>query len=261
MQLAAAMRERIKEGHFAMGTFVVELRTPALARFLQQAHFDFLLVDNEHGYWNPLDIAQQIDAGKRWGVCPLVRVSGPDRGEIMRALDAGAEGVMVPMANTVADVERAVEYSKYPPLGQRGAAFHMAHDGYVGGDVLQKMRSANDEVVLIAQIENRPGLENVERIAAIDGIDILWIGQFDLSNFLGIPGQFEHPTFLGALERVVTACERHGKTAAFMVPSVDEGLERMRQGFRCIAYWGDLWIYQQGLKQGVAALKDGAWRK
>ena len=93
MQLAKALRARIEGGVFALGTFVVELRTPALARFLQQATFDFMLVDNEHGYWNPLDIAQHIDAGKRWGICPLVRVAGPERGEIMRALDAGAEGV------------------------------------------------------------------------------------------------------------------------------------------------------------------------
>ena len=164
-------------------------------------------------------------------------------------------GIMVPMVGDAAQAEMIVQSAKYPPLGQRGAAFHMAHDGYAGGDVLEKMRSANDEVVLIAQIENRSGLENVERIAAVDGIDILWIGQFDLSNFLGIPGQFTHPTFLDAIKRVTEACQRYGKTAAFMVPSVEEGLERMRQGFRCVAYWGDLWIYQQGLKQESQRLK------
>ena len=90
MEAAKKLRQRIIQGHFAMGTFVVELRTPAVVRFLAQSEFDFMLVDNEHGYWNPLDIAQQIDAAKRWGVCSLVRVSSADRGEIMRALDAGA---------------------------------------------------------------------------------------------------------------------------------------------------------------------------
>ena len=189
---------------------------------------------------------------------PFVRVPATQYHFIARVLDVGTMGIMVPMVGDAAQAEMIVQSAKYPPLGQRGAAFHMAHDGYAGGDVLEKMRSANDEVVLIAQIENRSGLENVERIAAVDGIDILWIGQFDLSNFLGIPGQFTHPTFLDAVKRVTEACQRNGKTAAFMVPSVKEGLERMQQGFRCIAYWGDLWIYQQGLKQGVTALKNGA---
>ncbi len=255
------VKHALAQGKTSVGTMAFEFCTPGLARLAANAGAEFIIYDMEHTGWSIETVRTLIASGDGAPIVPFVRVPATQYHFIARVLDVGAMGIMVPMVSDVAQAEVIVQSAKYPPLGQRGAAFHMAHDGYVGGDVLQKMRSANDEVVLIAQIENRPGLENVERIAAIDGIDILWIGQFDLSNFLGIPGQFEHPTFLGALERVVTACERHGKTAAFMVPSVDEGLERMRQGFRCIAYWGDLWIYQQGLKQGVAALKDGAWRK
>ncbi len=255
------VKRALAQGKTSVGTMAFEFCTPGLARLAANAGADFIIYDMEHTGWSIETVRNLIASGDGAPIVPFVRVPATQYHFIARVLDVGAMGIMVPMVSDAAQAEVIVQSAKYPPLGQRGAAFHIAHDGYVGGDVLQKMRSANDEVVLIAQIENRPGLENVERIAAIDGIDILWIGQFDLSNFLGIPGQFEHPTFLGALERVVAACERHGKTAAFMVPSVDEGVERMRQGFRCIAYWGDLWIYQQGLKQGVAALKDGAWRR
>ena len=117
------------------------------------------------------------------------------------------------------------------------------------------MRSANDEQLLIAQVETAAGIENVERIAGVDGIDVLWIGHFDLTNSLGIPGQFNHPTFTSAVDRIVSACRRHGKAAGFMVSSVDEGRTRIAQGFTCIAYSGDLWIYGQALRQGIEAIR------
>ena len=252
------VKQTLAQGGTAVGTMAFEFCTPGLARLAANAGADFIIYDMEHTGWSIETVRNLIASGDGAPIVPFVRVPATQYHFIARVLDVGAMGIMVPMVGDAAQAEMIVQSAKYPPLGQRGAAFHMAHDGYAGGDVLEKMRSANDEVVLIAQIENRSGLENVERIAAVDGIDILWIGQFDLSNFLGVPGQFTHPTFLDAIKRVTEACQRYGKTAAFMVPSVEEGLERMRQGFRCVAYWGDLWIYQQGLKQGVAALKDGA---
>lgn len=252
------VKQALEQGGTAVGTMAFEFCTPGLARLAANAGADFIIYDMEHTGWSIETVRDLIASGDGAPIVPFVRVPATQYHFIARVLDVGAMGIMVPMVGDAAQAEMIVQSAKYPPLGQRGAAFHIAHDGYTGGDVLEKMRSANDEVVLIAQIENRSGLENVERIAAVDGIDILWIGQFDLSNFLGIPGQFTHPTFLDAIKRVTEACQHHGKTAAFMVPSIEEGLERMRQGFRCIAYWGDLWIYQQGLQQGVAALKDGA---
>ena len=252
------VKQTLAQGGTAVGTMAFEFCTPGLARLAANAGADFIIYDMEHTGWSIETVRDLIASGDGAPIVPFVRVPATQYHFIARVLDVGAMGIMVPMVGDAAQAEMIVQSAKYPPLGQRGAAFHMAHDGYAGGDVGEKMRSANDEVVLIAQIENRSGLENVERIAAVDGIDILWIGQFDLSNFLGIPGQFTHPTFLDAIKRVTEACQRYGKTAAFMVPSVEEGLERMRQGFRCVAYWGDLWIYQQGPKQGVAALKDGA---
>ena len=103
MELVKKLRQRMAAGHTALGTFVVELRTPAVARFLQQGDFDFMLIDTEHGQFDAGEVGAHINAGKRWGVCPLVRVSAPDRGEIMRALDGGAEGVMVPMCQSLED--------------------------------------------------------------------------------------------------------------------------------------------------------------
>lgn len=250
------VKRTLAQGGTSIGTMAFEFCTPGLARLAANAGAEFIIYDMEHTGWSIETVRNLIASGDGAAIVPFVRVPATQYHFIARVLDVGAMGIMVPMVGDAAQAEMIVQAAKYPPVGQRGAAFHMAHDGYVGGDVSAKIRTANEELVLIAQIENRPGLDNVERIAAVDGIDILWIGQFDLSNFLGIPGQFEHPTFIDALQRVVAACERHGKTAAFLVPSIEEGVERLRQGFRCIAYGGDLWIYQQGLRQGIEALKS-----
>ena len=141
-------------------------------------------------------------------------------------------------------------------IGRRGAAFTIAHDNYTGGDILDKMRSANREVLVIAQIETARGVENVDEIAAIEGIDVLWIGHFDLSNFLGVPGEFNHPRFLEAVDRVAGACWRHNKAGGFLVGSPEEAQQRLQQGFRCLAYGGDLWMYQQTLGSGLRSVRQ-----
>ena len=248
------VKQALAQGGTAVGTMAFEFCTPGLARLAANAGADFIIYDMEHTGWSVETVRNLIASGDGAPIVPFVRVPATQYHFIARVLDVGAMGIMVPMVGDAAQAEMIVQSAKYPPLGQRGAAFHMAHDGYAGGDVLEKMRSANDEVVLIAQIENRSGLENVERIAAVDGIDILWIGQFDLSNFLGIPGQFDHPEFTAALERVVAACERHGKAAGYLVNSIEEGQLRLRQGFRCVAYGGDLWLYRRALREGIEGL-------
>jgi 2-keto-3-deoxy-L-rhamnonate aldolase RhmA len=168
----------------------------------------------------------------------------------------GAMGIMAPMVESVEQAQTLVASAKYPPAGRRGAAFGVAHDDYRGGDIVEKIATANRETHLIAQIETAAGIENVDAIAAVEGIDVLWIGHFDLSNSLGIPGQFEHPRFKQALSTVLAACQRHGKTPGFMATSIDHGKTLLDLGFRMLAYGGDLWLYQNAVREGVDALNQ-----
>jgi 2-dehydro-3-deoxyglucarate aldolase/4-hydroxy-2-oxoheptanedioate aldolase len=167
----------------------------------------------------------------------------------------GAMGIMVPMVESVEQARRIVESARYPPGGRRGAAFAMAHDDYQAGDMAGKIASANSEVLLIAQVETVRGLENVEKIAAVDGLDVIWIGQADLTTSLGIPGQYTHPLFHKAVDRVVAAACLHDKTLGYLALDVDDGRAMLARGFRMLAYGGDLWLYQQALHQGIAALR------
>ena len=109
---------------------------------------------------------------------------------------------------------------------------------------------------LIAQIETASGVRNLDEIASVDGIDVLWIGHFDLSNSLGIPGQFDHPLFQEAVARVLEACRRYGKVPGFLAGDIAGGKKLLDQGFRMLAYGGDLWLYQAAVRDGVTALQN-----
>src|SRR5262249_42557641 len=157
-------------------------------------------------------------------VVPMARVPATQYHLIARVLDVGVMGIMAPMVESEEQARLILASAKYPPVGRRGAAFGIAHDDFKSdGDILATMRSANDEVLLIPQTGPAAGLENVERIAAVDGIDVLWIGHFDLTNSLGIPGQFDHPRYVAAVERVLTAGRQRGKAAGFMAASAEQG--------------------------------------
>ncbi len=174
---------------------------------------EFAVFDMEHTGWSMETVRMLMATARSADIVPIVRVPSLQYHFIARVLDVGAMGVVVPF---VADEEGArliVSHAKYPPEGRRGVAFGVAHDDYRGGNLISKMHRANDEIMLIAQIENADGVEHAERIASVDGIDALWIGQFDLTTSLGIPGQMQHTLFKDATRRVVEACRQHNKTA------------------------------------------------
>jgi 2-dehydro-3-deoxyglucarate aldolase/4-hydroxy-2-oxoheptanedioate aldolase len=253
-------KRQLQNGEVSLGTFAFEFSTNGIARLAAQAGAEFLIFDMEHTGWSIETIRRLIGATPRDQIVPMVRIPATEYHFIARVLDMESMGIMAPMVESPAQAERLAQAAKYPPVGRRGAAFTIAHDDYAGGNVVDKMKTANDEVLLLAQIETVAGLECVEEIAAVDGIDVLWIGQFDLSTSMGIPGQFDHPDFQKAMDRVVAAANKHQKAAGYMVLNVDDAEARIAQGFRCISYNGDLWLYQAALREGLTAVRDAEKR-
>lgn len=249
------VKRTLRQGGMALGTMVFEFNTTGIARIAAEAGADFAVFDMEHTGWSVETVRALMATSRAAELAPLVRVPVTQYHFLARVLDVGAMGLMVPMVESEEQARLIVQFARYPPVGRRGAAFGVAHDDYQDGDVAAKMESANEEQLLIAQIETAQGVENVDKIAALDGIDVLWIGHFDLTNSLGIPGQFTHPDYQRAVDRVLEACQRHGKAPGFMASSVEEGRALLARGFRCLAYWGDLWIYKQALRQGIRAIR------
>jgi 2-dehydro-3-deoxyglucarate aldolase/4-hydroxy-2-oxoheptanedioate aldolase len=252
------VKRKLAAGGTSLGTMVFEFASPGIGRIAAGAGAEYIVYDMEHSGWSIETIRGLMATTRAADTVPMVRVPATEYNLIARPLDIGAMGLMVPMVESARQAQTIIDSAKYPPVGKRGAAFGFAHDDYSGGDIVAKMASANDGVFLMAQIETRAGVENADAIAAVDGIDCLWIGHFDLTNSLGIPGQFTQPTYLKAVETVLSACRDHGKTPGIMVGDVATGERVLEQGFRAIAYSGDIFLYQQALREGLDALRASA---
>ena len=164
---------------------------------------------------------------------------------------------MLPMVSTLEEAQHIVRSMKYVPQGGRGVILRGAHDRYAAGPTLEKLEEANRRTTLFAQIESAEGVENAEAIAALDGVDCLWVGHFDLSCSLGIPGQFDHPAFAAAIERVVAACQNTGTSIGRLVPDTASGIAHYRQGFDFIAYSADAWVLGDALADALQTIRDG----
>jgi 2-keto-3-deoxy-L-rhamnonate aldolase RhmA len=250
-----AVKKSLAAGGRALGSMVFEFFTPGMPRLLANAGAEFALYCMEHTGAGFEILKPQFALCRALGVVPLVRVPGTEYDFIARALDCGALGVMVPLVDTAEQAQFIVSCTRYPPEGRRGAAFGFAHDDYQGGDVAEKMRMIHERTLVIAMIETARGLENVEEIAAVPGVDVLWLGHFDLTNFLGIPGDFSHPRYKEAIKHITSAASRHGKAAGYMAADAALGREYLGHGFRMIATGTD-----QGLLQAAIAGNIGAWR-
>jgi 2-keto-3-deoxy-L-rhamnonate aldolase RhmA len=250
-----AVKERLGGGGVALGSMVFEFFTPGMPRLLKNAGAEFALYCMEHTGAGFEALKPQFALCRALGVVPLVRVPGTEYDFIARALDCGALGVMVPLVDTAEQARFIVSCTRYPPEGRRGAAFGFAHDDYEGGDVVEKIAMIHRRTLVIAMIETRAGLENAEAIAAVPGVDVLWLGHFDLTNFLGIPGQFSHPQYRDALARIVAAARRHGKAAGYMAADAALGREYLGHGFRMIATGTDQGMLQQAIRGTLDAMR------
>jgi 2-dehydro-3-deoxyglucarate aldolase/4-hydroxy-2-oxoheptanedioate aldolase len=252
-----AVKQSLADGGRAFGSMIFEFFTPGLPRLLKNAGAEYAMYCMEHTGASYETLKPQFALCRALGVVPLVRVPGTEYDLIARALDCGALGVMVPLVDSAQQAEFIVSCTRYPPAGgRRGAAFGFAHDDYEGGDVVAKMKTIHERTLVIAMIETKSGLENVEAIAAVPGVDVLWLGHFDLSNFLGIPGQFSHPVFQDAIRRIIGAAKKHGKAAGYMAASAALGKEYLGHGFRMIATGTD----QGMLQDATRAMLDGMRR-
>ena len=234
---------------------IFEFFTPGIAQIVKAAGADFILYDMEHSGAGIETIKAQMAACRGLDLVPLVRVPVLQSHFIARCLDMGAMGIMVPMVESAAQAREIVNATRYPPVGRRGAAFGVAHDDYEGGAVADKIAAANERTMVIALVETAEGIRNVDEIAAVEGVDVVWLGHFDLTNFMGIPAQFQHPDYLAAVDKLLAAANRHGKAAGMMAGDDDWARDYKAKGFRAIAYGLDLMLLQRVLRDGLDKLR------
>jgi 2-keto-3-deoxy-L-rhamnonate aldolase RhmA len=258
------IRERVLAGETLVGAFV-NLGAPAAAELLARAGFDWLIVDLEHGAGTEAALAAQLyaieSAGELGGrvTAALVRPEEGVRLRIGRALDAGAEGVMIPRIETADEVRRVVSWLRYPPDGVRGLA--LGTRGAEQGEVAHGgIRALNARILGIIQIESAAAVAASDDIAAIDGADVLFVGPTDLSHALAVPGRLTEPVFTEALTAVVAACRSHGKAPGILLRNLADLDRYLELGFTFVGLGSDGAFVTDGAAAAIAAARSAPAR-
>jgi len=231
------------------GAMIFEFFSPGIPVILKNAGCEFIIFDMEHGGLSLEQFKVLATISNSNNISPLIRIPEVSYNYVARALDLGAAGIMTPMVNSSEEAIKIVKSSKYPPEGIRGAGFGFAHDNYNNQNPLAYIQKANNELINIIQIETKLALENVESIAEINGVDCLWVGHFDLTNFLGIPGNFTSPIYLDAIKRVVEAGKANSKSLGIMVNNNEELEMYSRMGFNMIAVGTEMNILSRSISE------------
>ena len=243
------LKQKVTASIQMRGAMVFEFFSPGIPIILKNAGCEFVIFDMEHGGLSLEQFKTLSIISNSNKIAPFIRIPEIKYNYVARALDLGASGVMVPMVNTPDDALKIVHSSKYPPQGKRGAGFGFAHDNYINQSPLSYIEKANNSLINIIQIETKQGLENVKEIASIDGVDCLWVGHFDLTNFLGIPGNFSSKIYLNAINEIVTAANTYKKSLGIMVNNKQELQTYSKLGFNMIAVGTEMNILSRSISQ------------
>ncbi len=252
--MANRILEKFRGGGKSLGIFTHLLSAPAIEA-MAYAGLDYVIIDMEHSPIGAEHAAELVGVAERSGLAPLVRVDAIERSPVLKMLDVGAAGLIVPQVESVEQVRALVSYAKFTPLGNRG--YCPSRDGGWGlaenysGGMPGYMSRANGETLLIPQCETAGCLEHIEEIAAVEGVDGIFIGPFDLSIALGIPGRFDDERHMAAVERVRLACERAGKLCIMFCGDGAAAAKYFAQGFPSVTAGLDICVLQSAI-QGLA---------
>jgi len=251
------IKQRVMDGEFLAGVFL-NLGAGCAAEIAGRAGFDWVILDTEHGLGGEAALVEGLQGARAGDVCPIVRVLANEAGYCKRALDAGAAGLMVPHINNAAEARRAVQHMKYPPEGARGLTRSSRATAF-GYDAPAYFRDVRDGELLVVQIETNEAVEQIDAIAAVPGVDVLFVGPADLSFSCGVPCDLDHPVLRAALGRVAQAARQHGKRTGIFLRDAEQLAAVVEAGFTLIALDTDLGILKAGLEHAARTL--GAWKK
>ena len=250
------IRSRVLDGELLIGAWT-DMASPAATEITGRAGYDWLMADLEHGALTESDLIAVLMAAELSGAAAFVRPQSGERLRIGRALDLGAGGTMVPRLDTATEVEEAVTFLRYPPDGVRGVALR-TRGARLGTVPHADVHTINRDIVGIIQIESPSAVREVGAIAAIDGVDVLFVGPADLSHSLGVPGQFDHPSYVAALDAVIAACRKHGKSAGILLYDHAAFGPHLDRGFRFLGVGSEGSFIAEGAAAALAAAREAS---
>jgi len=251
----SGLRKRVLAGECVYGTMIRQARDPGAPAIFAAAGYDFVFIDMEHGNYSMETVADLIRGAKSVGIAPIIRVPHLETFFTSRVLDAGAEGIMVPMTSTKEQAERIVRYGRYTPLGQRGFGTQSGMTDYKPLKAVEFMKEANENTLVVAQIETREAIENIDAILGIEGIDAGLIGPNDLSISLGIPDQMNSEILTKAIEKVVASAKKKGKASGIHIGNIEAIRKWRAKGMTVLAYSTDIGFMYNASKSSLEELK------
>ncbi|MDX1283727.1 MAG: aldolase/citrate lyase family protein [Draconibacterium sp.] len=250
------IKKKLQNGELVIGTMISEVRNPNVVYMLAQCGFELVVVDNEHGTYSFETISDIIAAARGAGIAVVVRIPEITRANILKPLDAGASGLLVPMVNTAEEALEVINHAKYPPEGNRGAALRRPHSLYGKVKAGEYLEQANNDTFIAVQAETSTSVENIEEIVSVDGVDCVFVGPFDLSISLGIPGQTNHPKEVEAIEKVVEACKKHNKVSGTLMFDKEALKGWIDKGMRFALYSSDISMIADAASDAINELKS-----
>ncbi len=244
----------MRDRNLTIGSWIT-LGHTSIAEIMANAGFDWLTVDMEHSAITLHQAQQLIQVIELAGCVPLVRVGVNDANLIKRVMDAGSHGVIVPMVNSKQDAEQAVGSVKYPPQGFRGVGLARAHS--YGTNFEGYLKWNETESVVIVQVEHIKAVENLEAILSVDGVDAFIVGPYDISASLGVPGQFDHPDVVAALNEIQKISKQLNAVAGYHIvpPDPAQVVEKARQGYLFMAYSVDFLFLGELSRSGLMTIR------
>ncbi len=249
------VKRALKQGQVQLGCSFFQLRSPDVVRALAAAGLDWMFFDAEHGAFDLETLQDLMRVAVGEGMCPILRVADLQYALIARALDCGAQGVLLPRVESPELLEKAVSWTRFPPMGLRGYGLGPPHLEYEAVTIADAIAHVNANVMVVLQIETRTALERIDELLAVSNIDAVLIGPADLSISLGVPGQFDHPQLVAAVETIRDRCERAGIAPGMHFRSLDLAKRWRERGIRFLSCNSELGFLLDKASETVAALK------
>jgi 2-keto-3-deoxy-L-rhamnonate aldolase RhmA len=250
------LKERLRQGQSILGTMITTFSNPDLSKILKVCGFDFFIVDCEHGPFDYSQVAGLFAMARESGIAPMIRIPEVRREVVLKSMEMGAAGILLPQTETAEQAKALVDYSKYAPLGNRGVSLLRAHTGYEKISSARKyMDQANERTILMTQIESELGVANIEQILDVPGIDVAFVGPNDLTQSLGIMGQTDHPKYLQAIDKIIATAKSKNKFSGIHLMSVTQLKPYLEKEMTCNLWSNDLSMLMNAAQEGLKQLK------
>ena len=254
--MAMNLKKKLRAGKSVVGTMLCLVNNPDIIWILKNAGFDFIFIDCEHGTYTFQDVSRLVSMCRALDLGVIVRVPQPDRQSIQKYSDMGIDGIMLPMIETAEQAERAAKYARYIPRGARGISLGALLDYKTDVNLTELISEINNDYIILTQIETRKGVENIEQIMSVPGVDGVFFGVYDMSVSYGKPGEIYDPIFRKNINHVLESAKRHDKILGhhfFGYEDLEWGLD---QGVKLVTWYTDATFLQNFYKKELDKIKS-----